>query len=175
MRYSSKTRLLFLIYGLAQYIGNGRYQWHGTVMADPPHIRAAHNRFRHDAFVERLTRSYYPRDVGAFMELQRRFALEYDSVRREWAYELSQVMALYNTDSTKRRWRNRDRDFPITFERRIWGGYDFFHFVANPGHTDKTRHSGDGPLSLCLQNLMLMILIGSTAAWIRVVSMCSYC
>ena len=63
------------------------------------------------------------------------------------------------------RWRSlrhaqgAQRDFPITFERRIWGRYDFFHLLANAGDTDKTRNIGQSPLFLCMKNLMLMVLI----------------
>lgn len=110
------------------------------------------------AFVESLARSFYTRNMGAFVELQRRFAPEFDEMADEWSFQFSQVCAIYNMDSTKVRWR-KDRNFPITFENRRWGRFDFFHVVANPGDTDQTRHIGNSPLALCMQNLALMILI----------------
>ncbi|MCB0096395.1 MAG: hypothetical protein KDE46_11770 [Caldilineaceae bacterium] len=117
------------------------------------------------AFAEELATSFLTRNMGAFVELQRRFAPVYDEEERDWVYGLAQVVALYNMDATKVKWRNQrgaqgpDPDFPITFERRIWGRHDFFHLVAWPWDEDSLRRTGRCALHRCINAARLMVLI----------------
>ena len=118
-------------------------------------------------FCEALATSFLTRNMGAFAELQRRYAPVW-SESGGWQYELSQVVALYNMDSTKVRWRKRrggggsagvNKDFPISFERRVWGRYDFFHLVSWPSDEDVLRNTGRCAVYRSLEALRLMILI----------------
>ena len=113
-------------------------------------------------FCEALATSFLTRNMGSFAEMQRRYAPVW-SEAHGWQYELSQVVQLYNMDSTKVRWRRSkghvDEDFPISFERRVWGRYDFFHLVSWPWDTDELRNVGRCGLYRSLEALRLMVLI----------------